>query len=194
MGAAYSSYSSSSNCISLTTHGSTTNSKVTAFSNKLSSNLILFNPTTKFFKTHIQKPSNFTIAQPHLTLSCKFGRAEEMEMQKERDFVKPVFDPRSIEPELLQKMSYDALVWCSLHGLVVGDRNSEVFDLIFFFNILNLCFKVLHLVIPFNYFASNLLSPNLFNLSSIMFLFLLSEFLTRTLPFRLHDLKQIVPF
>lgn len=132
MGAAYSSYSSSSNCISLTTHGSTTNSKVTAFSNKLSSNLILFNPTTKFFKTHIQKPPNFTIAQPHLTLSCKFGRAEEMEMQKEGDFVKPVFDPRSIEPELLQKMSYDALVWCSLHGLVVGDRSSEVFDLIFF--------------------------------------------------------------
>lgn len=132
MGAAYSSYSSSSNCISLTTHGSTTNSKVTAFSNKLSSNLILFNPTTKFFKTHIQKPSNFTIAQSHLTLSCKFGRAEEMEMQKEGDFVKPVFDPRSIEPELLQEMSYDALVWCSLHGLVVGDRNSEVFDLIFF--------------------------------------------------------------
>lgn len=55
-----------------------------------------------------------------------------MEMQKEGDFVKPVFDPHSIEPELLQEMSYDALVWCSLHGLVVGDRNSEVFDLIFF--------------------------------------------------------------
>lgn len=142
MGAAYSSYSSCcassslsfSNCTSLTTHNSPTNSKVTAFFHKLSSNLILFYPTTKFFKTHIQKLSNFTVAQPHLTLSCKFGRAEEMEMQKEEDFVKPAFDPRSLEPELIQEMSYDALVWCSLHGLVVGDRNSEVFHYYYYYS------------------------------------------------------------
>lgn len=131
MGATYS-YSSCGtsslsfpNCTSISNHTSPTNSKVTALSHKLPSNLVLFNPTTRFFKTHIQKLSNFTTAQSHLTLSIKCGRIEEMEMQKEEDLVKPVFDPRSIEPELLQQMSYDALVWCSLHGLVVGDRNSE---------------------------------------------------------------------
>ncbi|KAL3538002.1 hypothetical protein ACH5RR_001368 [Cinchona calisaya] len=48
-----------------------------------------------------------------------------METQKEEDFVKPTFDPHSIEPELIQKIAYDALVWSSLHGLVVGERNSQ---------------------------------------------------------------------
>ncbi|KAK4480438.1 hypothetical protein RD792_013511 [Penstemon davidsonii] len=38
---------------------------------------------------------------------------------------KPIFDPHSIKPNLIQKMSYDALVWSSLHGLLVGDRASE---------------------------------------------------------------------
>ncbi|KAD7478408.1 hypothetical protein E3N88_01544 [Mikania micrantha] len=34
-------------------------------------------------------------------------------------------DPHTIDPELLQKLVHDALVWSSLHGLVVGDRNAE---------------------------------------------------------------------
>ncbi|KAL8193897.1 hypothetical protein R6Q57_026139 [Mikania cordata] len=34
-------------------------------------------------------------------------------------------DPHTIDPELLQKLVHDALVWSSLHGLVVGDRNVE---------------------------------------------------------------------
>lgn len=33
-----------------------------------------------------------------------------------------MFDPQSIDPKLLQTLVYDALVWSSLHGLVVGDR------------------------------------------------------------------------
>lgn len=49
-----------------------------------------------------------------------------MESQKEEDFVKPSFDPLSVQPELLEKMVYDALVWSSLHGLLVGDRISQV--------------------------------------------------------------------
>ncbi|KAK6138018.1 hypothetical protein DH2020_028245 [Rehmannia glutinosa] len=36
-----------------------------------------------------------------------------------------MFDPHSIDPSLLQKMEYDALVWSSLHGLLVGDRASQ---------------------------------------------------------------------
>lgn len=34
-------------------------------------------------------------------------------------------DPHTIDSELLQKLVYDALVWSSLHGLVVGDRNVQ---------------------------------------------------------------------
>ncbi|WOL17747.1 glutathione synthetase, chloroplastic [Canna indica] len=32
---------------------------------------------------------------------------------------------RSVPPELVEKMVYDALVWSSLHGLVVGDRRAQ---------------------------------------------------------------------
>lgn len=37
-----------------------------------------------------------------------------------------MIDPHSIDQDLLQKLVYDALVWSSLHGLVVGDRNIQV--------------------------------------------------------------------
>ncbi|KAK6911498.1 Glutathione synthase [Dillenia turbinata] len=35
------------------------------------------------------------------------------------------YDPLGIDPELVQKLVYDALVWSSLHGLLVGDRNVQ---------------------------------------------------------------------
>lgn len=41
------------------------------------------------------------------------------------DSLKPIIDPHDIDPKLLQNLAYDALVWCSLRGLLVGDRNSE---------------------------------------------------------------------
>lgn len=41
------------------------------------------------------------------------------------DSVKPTVDPHDIDPKLVQKLAYDALVWCSLRGLLVGDRNSK---------------------------------------------------------------------
>ncbi|KAA8545067.1 hypothetical protein F0562_019834 [Nyssa sinensis] len=34
-------------------------------------------------------------------------------------------DLHNIDPELLQKLVYDALIWSSLHGLVVGDKNVQ---------------------------------------------------------------------
>lgn len=37
----------------------------------------------------------------------------------------PVFDPHSLDPSLVQKIEYDALVWSSLRGLLVGDRASQ---------------------------------------------------------------------
>lgn len=42
------------------------------------------------------------------------------------DSLKPIVDPHDIDPKLVDNLAYDALVWCSLRGLLVGDRNSEV--------------------------------------------------------------------
>lgn len=38
---------------------------------------------------------------------------------------KPISDLHGIDEELIQKLAYDALVWSSLHGLVVGDRRVQ---------------------------------------------------------------------
>ncbi|CAH8357144.1 unnamed protein product [Eruca vesicaria subsp. sativa] len=35
---------------------------------------------------------------------------------------KPMFQVENFDDEFVQKLVYDALVWCSLHGLVVGDK------------------------------------------------------------------------
>jgi glutathione synthase len=48
-----------------------------------------------------------------------------METQ-ERILQKPLIDFHGIDEELVQKMVYDALVWSSLHGLVVGDKSVQV--------------------------------------------------------------------
>ncbi|KAF7805146.1 glutathione synthetase, chloroplastic-like [Senna tora] len=37
----------------------------------------------------------------------------------------PLSDYHAIDQQLLQKITYDALVWSSLHGLVVGDKSIE---------------------------------------------------------------------
>ncbi|PSS24909.1 Glutathione synthetase [Actinidia chinensis var. chinensis] len=64
-----------------------------------------------------QSPSS-----PFLPIKC--GRVEEINTQEENP-TKPMSDRHGIDPELLQRMVYDALVWSSLHGLVVGDRNVQ---------------------------------------------------------------------
>ncbi|KAK4403952.1 Glutathione synthetase, chloroplastic [Sesamum angolense] len=53
-------------------------------------------------------------------LKCSAGVKEELETQKS------IFDPHGVDPNLVGKMEYDALVWSSLHGLVVGDRASQM--------------------------------------------------------------------
>lgn len=62
----------------------------------------------------------------------KYSRVED-----EPRTQKPMFDPHYIDPKLIQRIGYDALVWCSLHGLLVGDRASQVYidwiSLIFYF-------------------------------------------------------------
>lgn len=39
---------------------------------------------------------------------------------------KPLLDLDAVDEELVDKMVFDSLLWCSLHGLVVGDRASNV--------------------------------------------------------------------
>lgn len=38
---------------------------------------------------------------------------------------KPIFDLEKLDDEFVQKLVYDALVWSSLHGLVVGDKTYQ---------------------------------------------------------------------
>ncbi|CAN7025252.1 unnamed protein product [Brassica rapa subsp. trilocularis] len=38
---------------------------------------------------------------------------------------KPMFQVENFDDEFVQKLVYDALVWCSLHGLVVGDKTYQ---------------------------------------------------------------------
>lgn len=40
----------------------------------------------------------------------------------------------NISPDLLQHLVSEALVWSSLHGLVVGDRSAQVFSLFLSFS------------------------------------------------------------
>ncbi|CAL9231792.1 unnamed protein product [Arabidopsis halleri] len=47
------------------------------------------------------------------------GRSLEMESKK------PIFDVDTFDDDFVQKLVYDALVWSSLHGLVVGDKTYQ---------------------------------------------------------------------
>ncbi|KAH0923540.1 hypothetical protein HID58_023558, partial [Brassica napus] len=47
------------------------------------------------------------------------GRSLAMESHK------PMFQVENFDDEFVQKLVYDALVWCSLHGLVVGDKTYQ---------------------------------------------------------------------
>lgn len=68
-------------------------------------------------------------------------------LKSETNAQNPVFDPHGLDPNLLQKIEYDALVWSSLRGLLVGDRASEVsFGLYFLYSQLD-CFTPLLLLI-----------------------------------------------
>ncbi|PSS10160.1 Glutathione synthetase [Actinidia chinensis var. chinensis] len=63
-----------------------------------------------------------TPSSPFLPIKC--GRVEEINTQEE-NLTKPMPNLHIMDPKLLQSMVYDALVWSSLHGLVVGDRNIQ---------------------------------------------------------------------
>eukprot|EP01018_Ginkgo_biloba_P027467 Gb_14703 [translate_table: standard] len=63
------------------------------------------------------------------TLSLHFAYQDQIKMQAERDEKQLVADsnmdvltPENVSPELVKELLPEALVWASLHGLVVGDR------------------------------------------------------------------------
>ncbi|KAK9215408.1 hypothetical protein WN944_007413 [Citrus x changshan-huyou] len=91
-----------------------------------------FYPTDKYriFNTHYRRVSFFPITQfsicgLHSRIgNLKCGRVKEMET-RQGIATKEALDLQSVDQDLVQKMVYDALVWSSLHGLVVGDRSVQ---------------------------------------------------------------------
>ncbi|XP_052878163.1 glutathione synthetase, chloroplastic [Gossypium arboreum] len=87
--------------------------------------------TTSFSNSNRQKPLFPTKKQSPFavlkigTLNCA-RVAGEMEIEKGIAAAgKPIVDRHGIDDGLIQKIVYDALVWSSLHGLLVGDRNDQ---------------------------------------------------------------------
>lgn len=61
-----------------------------------------------------------------LPLKSGTGSTQEIKTTQDESSVKNLMsDLHTIDSELLHKLVYDALVWSSLHGLVVGDRNVQ---------------------------------------------------------------------
>ncbi|CAA7044940.1 unnamed protein product [Microthlaspi erraticum] len=96
-----------SGCSSLSYSSSTCIATAFSISSSSSSSSLKLNPISFRFQT----PTNLRNQAP---LRC--GRSLAMESQK------PMFDVEKFDDEFVQKLVYDALVWSSLHGLVVGDR------------------------------------------------------------------------
>ncbi|KAJ0703935.1 putative glutathione synthase [Helianthus annuus] len=83
---------------------------------------------------HPKSPPNFIISPSNLTYYSNFPKSSMNSPPKcssittnssTNSLKNPISDPHSIDSELVQKLVHDALVWSSLHGLVVGDRNVE---------------------------------------------------------------------
>ncbi|KZV46407.1 glutathione synthetase, chloroplastic [Dorcoceras hygrometricum] len=81
----------------------------------------LSNHKVGFFQVHLVEPLNTFMAKsmPSSVPPLQCGRSEEIDRRN------PIFDPHKIDSKLVQEMAYDALVWSSLRGLLVGDRNSQ---------------------------------------------------------------------
>ena len=59
-------------------------------------------------------------------LPQRCGKSDELEEAHDETAPGPRSVSRNIPSGLLEKLVYDALVWCSLHGLVVGDKGVQV--------------------------------------------------------------------
>ncbi|XP_022882187.1 glutathione synthetase, chloroplastic [Olea europaea var. sylvestris] len=100
------------------THCFNPSTGTTPLRSKSKHNSFILYPFTISLHIHIPQSANFSMDQ-----ALKSSGVEEMETHK-RNSMSLIFDPHKIDHQLLQKMEYDALVWSSLHGLLVGDTNS----------------------------------------------------------------------
>uniref|UniRef100_A0A7C9D973 Glutathione synthetase n=1 Tax=Opuntia streptacantha TaxID=393608 RepID=A0A7C9D973_OPUST len=104
-----------------------TPSHILCYSTSLSNSTL--KSESKSLHNHTPFPSNFRpsilpstpMSQSPIQSPLNCGKLESIEAKQEISGG-PVIDPHGIDPKLLQKLVYDALVWSSLHGLVVGDR------------------------------------------------------------------------
>nr|XP_017236820.1 PREDICTED: glutathione synthetase, chloroplastic-like isoform X3 [Daucus carota subsp. sativus] len=76
------------------------------------------------FPSQNQVKTTNTHLRNSLNLSLKCSKVENFETHQ-KILSRIMSDPHRIDQDLLQKLVYDALVWSSLHGLVVGDRNIQ---------------------------------------------------------------------
>ncbi|GKB38208.1 glutathione synthetase, chloroplastic [Tanacetum coccineum] len=93
-----------------------------------SSNSISCPPSTHSPSSYFQKPL------PNSSIKCSKNNTDTKNISINK--IKPnpltnnnlkysMANPHTIDPQLLNKLVHDALVWSSLHGLVVGDKNSQ---------------------------------------------------------------------
>ncbi|XP_042014000.1 glutathione synthetase, chloroplastic-like [Salvia splendens] len=73
-----------------------------------------------------QKPTNSRARQyPSIIPMAQNSSSPLPPLKFEAKPPNPVFDPHGLDSNLLEKIAYDALVWSSLRGLLVGDRASQ---------------------------------------------------------------------
>ncbi|PRQ54024.1 putative glutathione synthase [Rosa chinensis] len=76
------------------------------------------NPTNQIFKTQLK-----IMSQPSQVLPANGGKVVARETQDESS-TRPI-NVDGIDQGLVDKIVYDALVWSSIHGLIVGDRSVQ---------------------------------------------------------------------
>ncbi|KAJ4954813.1 hypothetical protein NE237_011596 [Protea cynaroides] len=89
-----------------------------------------FNPTFKTsFRGYLQKSHENMKSESPLSSSSfvtlNSGKVEEEKTPDEISATPIVTDLCDINPKLFQQLIHDALVWSSLHGLVVGDKSVQ---------------------------------------------------------------------
>ncbi|KAJ1417092.1 Glutathione synthase, N-terminal, eukaryotic [Sesbania bispinosa] len=68
-------------------------------------------------------PKHLKLMSQHLTISPTTNNVEEVDGSS---LSLPRFDYHRIDEKLLHHMVYDALVWATLNGLLVGDQSVQV--------------------------------------------------------------------
>ncbi|XP_042518440.1 glutathione synthetase, chloroplastic-like [Macadamia integrifolia] len=88
-----------------------------------------FNPCKTPFRGYLQK-SHGTMKSESSSFSSSYVNLDSGKCGEEKTLdwsstTSMIYDLRDINPDLFQQLVYDALVWSSLHGLVVGDKSVQ---------------------------------------------------------------------